>query len=82
MRRRAAKATKAPPSSSQAQKRAGNYRKRKVAWRGLELAIRYSAYGYVDRSRPTAINSVARLAKHDRDKAVNFLLGLLGFEFI
>lgn len=45
--------------------------------RGLDLAIRYSAYGYVDRSRPTAISSVARLAKHDQDKAVNFLLGLL-----
>jgi aminopeptidase N len=45
--------------------------------RGLDLAIRFSAYGYVDRSRPSAIGSVARLAKHDKDKAVNVLLGLL-----
>ena len=45
--------------------------------RGLDLAIRYSAYGFVDRSRPTAISSIARLAKHDKDKAVTHLLALL-----
>jgi aminopeptidase N len=45
--------------------------------RGLELAIKYSAYGYVDRSRPRAIDCVGRLAKHDKEKAVEFLVKLL-----
>jgi HEAT repeat protein len=45
--------------------------------RGLELAIKYSAYGYVDRSRPTAVNVINRLAKHDRDAAVTHLIALL-----
>jgi aminopeptidase N len=45
--------------------------------RGLELAMKYSAYGYVDRSRPRAIDCVGRLAKHDKERAVDFLLKLL-----
>ncbi len=45
--------------------------------RGLDLAMKYSAYGYMDRSRPTAINCVGKLAKHDKEKAVPFLLALL-----
>ncbi len=45
--------------------------------RGLDLGMKYAAYGFVDRSRPTAINCVGKLAKHDKDKAVAFLLGLL-----
>ncbi len=45
--------------------------------RGLDLAIRYAAYGHMDRSRPTAIRAIADLAEHDRDRAVDVLLGLL-----
>ena len=45
--------------------------------RGLEVSMKYAAYGYTDRSRPTAINCIGKLAKHDKDKAVPFLLALL-----
>jgi HEAT repeat protein len=45
--------------------------------RGLELAMKYASYGYMDRSRPTAIGVVRKLAKHDNDEAVEFLLALL-----
>jgi len=45
--------------------------------RGLDLAIKYSAYGYCDRSRPTAITCLGKLAKHNKDKAVTTLLALL-----
>lgn len=45
--------------------------------RGLDLAIQYAAFGNLDRSRPTAIGIISKLAKHDKDKAVTFLLGLL-----
>lgn len=45
--------------------------------RGLDLAMKYAAYGNMDRARPTAIDCIAKLAKHDKDKAVTFLLGLL-----
>lgn len=45
--------------------------------RGLDLGMQYAAYGHVDRSRPTAIDTVAKLAKHDKDRAVEFLLELL-----
>lgn len=45
--------------------------------RSLDLAIKYAAYGHVDRSRPTAIGIVGRAAKHDKDRAVNTLLALL-----
>jgi len=45
--------------------------------RGLDLSMKYSAFGYMDRSRPTAIDCVGKLAKHDKDKAVPFLIALL-----
>lgn len=45
--------------------------------RGLELAIKYAAYGHVDRSRPRAIDCIGKLAKHDKERAVTFLLALL-----
>ncbi|MCI0674711.1 MAG: HEAT repeat domain-containing protein [Phycisphaerales bacterium] len=45
--------------------------------RGLDLGVKYAAYGYTDRSRPRAIDTVGRLAKHDKEKAVAFLLKLL-----
>lgn len=45
--------------------------------RGLDLAIKYSAYGFVDRSRPSAISTVRRLAKHNQERAVDHLLALL-----
>jgi len=45
--------------------------------RGLDYAIKYAAYGYHDRSRPTAIGVIGRLASHDKDRAVEFLLKLL-----
>ena len=45
--------------------------------RGLDLAMKYAAFGHIDRSRPTAINCVGRLAKHDKERAVEFLVKLL-----
>jgi HEAT repeat protein len=45
--------------------------------RGLDLAMKYAAYGYMDRSRPTAIGTVGKLSKHDQDASVTFLLALL-----
>jgi len=45
--------------------------------RGLEAAMKYAAYGHSDRSRPQAIRCIGRLAKHDQDKAVETLIGLL-----
>ena len=45
--------------------------------RGLDLGIRYSAYGFVDRSRPAAIEAVGKLAHHDTDRAVTHLIALL-----
>jgi aminopeptidase N len=45
--------------------------------RGLDLAMKYAGYGYMDRARPTAIGVVRKLAKHDNDEAAEFLLKLL-----
>lgn len=45
--------------------------------RGLDLGIKYAAYGYMDRSRPVAIDVIGQLAKHDQDRAVAVLLPLL-----
>jgi aminopeptidase N len=45
--------------------------------RGLDLGIQYSAHGYMDRSRPAAIKAVGRLAHHDPDRAVGYLISLL-----
>jgi aminopeptidase N len=45
--------------------------------RGLDLGMTYAAYGHMDRSRPAAIDAVGKLAKHDHDRAVMFLLSLL-----
>ncbi|MCH7849590.1 MAG: HEAT repeat domain-containing protein, partial [Planctomycetes bacterium] len=45
--------------------------------RGLELAMKYAAYGNVDRGRPTAIETIGKLAEHDQDTAVAYLLELL-----
>lgn len=45
--------------------------------RGLDLGKRYAQYGYMDRSRPVAIEVIGTLAKHDRDDAVSYLLPLL-----
>ena len=45
--------------------------------RGLELAMKYAAYGNMDRARPTAIETVGKLAEHDQDTAVEYLLELL-----
>ncbi|MCH8344517.1 MAG: HEAT repeat domain-containing protein [Planctomycetes bacterium] len=45
--------------------------------RGLDLGIQYAAYGYMDRSRSAAIETIGKLAEHDQDRAVEFLLGLL-----
>ncbi|MHC4303103.1 MAG: M1 family aminopeptidase [Planctomycetota bacterium] len=45
--------------------------------RGLDLGIQYSAYGYMDRARPAAIKAVGKLAHHDPDRAVEYLIALL-----
>jgi len=45
--------------------------------RGLDLGMQYAAYGHMDRARPGAIEAVGKLAKHDHDRAVLFLLELL-----
>jgi aminopeptidase N len=45
--------------------------------RGLDLGMQYGAYGYMDRSRPTAIQVVGKLAHHDPDRAVPWLISLL-----
>ncbi len=45
--------------------------------RALPLAMQYSAYGNTDRARAAAIRAVGRLAKHDPEKAVPFLISLL-----
>jgi aminopeptidase N len=45
--------------------------------RGLDLGIKYSAYGYQDRSRPAAIKAVGKLAHYDPDRAAFFLISLL-----
>lgn len=45
--------------------------------RGLDLAIKYAAYGNLDRARPSAIETIGKLAEHDKDKAVEVLLALL-----
>ena len=45
--------------------------------RGLELAMKYAAYGNMDRGRPTAIETIGKLAEHDQDTAVAYLLELL-----
>jgi aminopeptidase N len=45
--------------------------------RGLELGMKYSAYGYMDRSRPAAIEAVGKLAHYDQDRAVEYLISLL-----
>ena len=39
--------------------------------------MKYAAYGNVDRARPTAIETIGKLAEHDQDTAVEFLLDLL-----
>ena len=45
--------------------------------RGLDLGIQYAAFGYMDRARPRAIAAVGKLAEHDTDRAVPFLIALL-----
>lgn len=45
--------------------------------RGLGLAMKYAAYGYMDRSRPDAIGAITDLAHHDTDTVVELLLPLL-----
>jgi aminopeptidase N len=45
--------------------------------RGLDLGIQYAAFGYMDRARPKAIAAVGKLAEHDTDRAVPFLIALL-----
>jgi HEAT repeat protein len=45
--------------------------------RGLDLAIRYAAYGNLDRARPAAIDAVGKLAAHDKERASDLLLALL-----
>jgi HEAT repeat protein len=44
---------------------------------GLPVAIRYSLAGAYNRTRPTAIDSLATLAHHDKDAAYKILAGLL-----
>ncbi len=45
--------------------------------RGLYHGIQYAAYGYTDRARPPAVAAVGKLAEHDTDRAVPFLIALL-----
>jgi len=45
--------------------------------RGLKLAMDYARYGNMDRSRPDAIEVIGKLAHHDHDAAVEYLIGLL-----
>lgn len=45
--------------------------------RGLDLSMKYAAYGNVDRSRPRAISAIGKLAKHDEERAVDYLLAML-----
>ena len=46
--------------------------------RGLDLGIEYSAYGYMDRARPAAVAAIGKLAHYDPDRAVPYLIALLG----
>jgi HEAT repeat protein len=39
--------------------------------------MKFAAYGYPDRARPAAIEVVGKLAKHDNDRAIEFLLKML-----
>ncbi len=45
--------------------------------RGLDLGMKYAGFGHMDRARPTAIETIGKLAEHDNDKAVDYLLELL-----
>lgn len=45
--------------------------------RGLDLALQYAAYGYMDRSRAKAIEVIGTLGHHDADRAMEALLGYL-----
>jgi aminopeptidase N len=45
--------------------------------RGLSLGMRYAAYGHMDRARPAAIAAIGKLAHHDLEAAVDYLLALL-----
>ena len=45
--------------------------------RGLELGMKYAGFGNMDRARPTAIETIGKLAEHDQDTAVEYLLQLL-----
>ncbi|MHC5114903.1 MAG: M1 family aminopeptidase [Planctomycetota bacterium] len=45
--------------------------------RGLDLALQYAAFGYMDRARARAIPVIGKLADHDKDRAVEALLGYL-----
>ncbi|MCA9296389.1 MAG: HEAT repeat domain-containing protein, partial [Phycisphaerales bacterium] len=45
--------------------------------RGIELAKKYSAWGYQDRPRSEAIGVLGRLAKKDNDDVVDYLIDLL-----
>jgi aminopeptidase N len=45
--------------------------------RGLDLGVRYAAYGHMDRSRPAAVQTLGKLAHHDPDRVVGLLLDLL-----
>jgi aminopeptidase N len=44
---------------------------------GMAVAIRYALPGTLNRTRPTAINTLASLARHDREAAYRILAGLL-----
>lgn len=45
--------------------------------RGLKLAMDYARYGNLDRSRPSAIEVVGKLAHYDEDAAADYLIDLL-----
>jgi HEAT repeat protein len=45
--------------------------------RGLDPAMAYSVFGYSDRSRAQTIQALGKLAHHDADKAVPFLIAML-----
>ena len=45
--------------------------------RALDAALKYGAYGNPDRSRGTAIRAASKLAHHDRDRVIAWLLPML-----
>ncbi|MEO0483865.1 MAG: M1 family aminopeptidase [Planctomycetota bacterium] len=44
--------------------------------RGFDVAARYAQFGSLSRTRPKAIEALAKLAEHDRDRAFGIIAGI------